>query len=56
VSVEVPDLQFFCNRGAKDVIPLWRDKEGKHANINHALVKLLQEAHGSELVAEDLFA
>jgi hypothetical protein len=26
-------LHHFCNRGAKDVILLWRDSEGTEANI-----------------------
>ena len=56
VSVEVPDLDFFCNRGAKDVIPLWRDNQAEHANVNHALLEKLQEVYGAEVLAEDLFA
>jgi predicted helicase len=56
VSVEVPDLDFYCNRGAKDVIPLYRDKDGHHANINHALLESLQIAYGAQLPAEDVFA
>jgi len=55
-SVEVPDLHFFCNRGAKDVIPLWRDKDAKHANINHGFLKKLQTVYGSAVLPEDLFA
>jgi predicted helicase len=56
MSVEVPDLHFFCNRGAKDVIPLWRDKDAEHPNITHTLLEKLQDAYGSEVAAEDLFA
>ncbi len=56
VSLEVPDLHFFCNRGAKDVIPLWRDKKAQHANVNHALLEKLQEVYDSGVLAEDLFA
>lgn len=33
VSVGVPDLHYFCNRGGKDVIPLYRDQEGRYPNV-----------------------
>ena len=56
VSVEVPDLDFFCNRGAKDVIPLWRDRNAQDANANHELLEKLEEAYGLEVPPEDLFA
>jgi predicted helicase len=56
VSVEVPDLDFFCNRGGKDVIPLWRDQKAEHANVNRALLGVLQEAYCFDVLPEDLFA
>ena len=38
----LPDMDVFCNRGAKDVIPLWRDLGTKHANVTRGLLNLLE--------------
>lgn len=56
VSAHVPDLDFFCNRGGKDVIPLWRDAEAKTANITAGFVAALKTAHGKAPSPEDIFA
>lgn len=52
----IPDLDYFCNRGAKDVIPLWRDKNGAQANITGNLLDALTAEYGQAVAAEDLFA
>ena len=52
----IPDLHHFCNRGAKDVIPLWRDAAATQPNITRGLLELLGERYGQMVSAEDLFA
>ena len=46
VSSHVPDLHHFSGRGAKDVIPLWRDAAGSEANLTRGLVDALQGGFG----------
>ncbi len=41
----IPDLHHFCNRGAKDVIPLWRDAAATQANITTGLLEFLSERY-----------
>lgn len=55
-SAHVPDLDFFCNRGGKDVIPLWRDAEAKTANISAGFIAALKTAYGKAPSPEDIFA
>lgn len=56
VSAEVPDLHYFCGRGGKDVIPLWRDVAGEQANIAGGALAVLRRWCGDPLGAEDVFA
>ena len=56
VSAEVPDLHYFCGRGGKDIIPLWRDPEGRRANLGAGAMAALRGWYGPELRAEDVFA
>lgn len=55
LSALVPDLHYFCGRGGKDVIPLWRDAEGTEANLTGGLLAALAPDLG-EVSAEDFFA
>ncbi len=55
VSSHVPDLHYFCNRGAKDVIPLWRDAAGT-SNVTNGLLKRLKKEYETDATPEDLFA
>jgi hypothetical protein len=52
---EPPDLHHFCGRGAKDVIPLWRDAAAAEPNLPAGLLDLLIGVLGA-LTAEDIFA
>ena len=52
----VPDLHHFCGRGAKDVIPLYRDTEAAEPNVTNGLLGRIGETHGREVLAERLFA
>ena len=55
-AAEVPDLDHFCGRGAKDVIPLWRDPEASEPNVTDGLLEKLRAAHGVTVSPERLFA
>lgn len=52
----IPDMDFFSNRGAKDVIPLWRDAAGTEPNVTHGFLDRLAGTYGHPVSAEDLFA
>ena len=55
VSAEVPDLHYFCGRGGKDVIPLWRDVAGEQANVADGALAVLRGWYGDTLRAENVF-
>ena len=55
-SANVPDLHHFCNRGAKDAIPLWRDADATAPNVTDSLLTQLKQELGCEVRPEDLFA
>lgn len=56
VSVGVPDLHYFCNRGGKDVFPLYRDQECEQPNITTGLLKKLEEDLDQAITPEDFLA
>lgn len=56
VTAFIPDLHHFCNRGAKDVIPLWRDSDATQPNITHHSLDILNNTYSHIVSAEDLFA
>ncbi|MEW6355513.1 MAG: type ISP restriction/modification enzyme [Planctomycetota bacterium] len=53
-AAEIPDLHHFCNRGAKDAIPLYRDAAATEANILPGLLDLLASEYGRSVSPEDL--
>ena len=55
-TAEVPDLDCFSGRGAKDIIPLWRDAEATQPNLAAGLLDTLGVAHGTAVSARSLFA
>ena len=55
-SAAVPDLDCFCGRGAKDVIPLYRDAEATEPNVTGGLLERIAEVHGADVTAKRLFA
>jgi len=55
-SADLPDLHYFCGRGAKDVIPLWRDAEATQPNLAAGLLDTLSVAYGTAVSAQELFA
>lgn len=54
-SVHVPDRHIFSG-GAKDIIPLYRDKGGSKPNITEGLLGKLKETYGMEVSPEDFLA
>jgi hypothetical protein len=52
----MPDLDHFSGRGAKDVAPLYRDAQGKEANILPGLLDVLAKAYDRKVTPEDLLA
>jgi hypothetical protein len=52
----IPDLDYFCNRGGKDVIPLWCDAAGTQPNLPAGLLDVLMTALEAPVSAEDFFA
>ena len=56
VSAKVPDLHHFSGRGAKDIVPLYRDAQGEKANILPGLLDLLKKVYGRKVPPEDFVA
>jgi len=52
----VPDLDHFSGRGAKNVMPLYRNPSGGEPNISDDLLTVLTEQLGGQTSAEDLLA
>lgn len=50
------DLDAFCGRGAKDIIPLWRNSGTTQPNITAGVLDRLKLAYRTHIKAEDLFA
>lgn len=54
LAAEVPDMHFFRGSyGAKNILPLYRDAEGRHLNLHPALLQILAQAYGHEPNGED---
>ena len=52
----IPDLNHFCNRGAKDAIPLYRAADASQANITPGLIEKLGKAYKSNVTPADFLA
>jgi type ISP restriction-modification system protein/N-6 DNA methylase len=55
-SAAVPDLDCFSGRGAKDVIPLWRDAQTAEPNVTSGVLDSIGKALDQEVTPEDLLA
>ena len=53
---EVPDYHYFCGRGTRDAIPLYRNAQGKEANVLPGLLDVLAKAYGRKVTPEDFLA
>ena len=52
----IPDLDHFSGRGAKDIVPLYRDAKGKRVNITPGLLDLLKKVYGLKVTPEEFWA
>ena len=52
----VPDYHHFAERGAKDIMPLYRDPNGREPNVTNGLLEALTEGLGTDVAAGDLLA
>jgi hypothetical protein len=53
---EVPDLDHFSGRGAKDIVPLYRTAGASEANILPGLLHLLGKTYGLQVTPPDFLA
>lgn len=54
---DIPDLHHFRGSyGAKEIVPLYRDAQGKEANILPGLLEMLAKAYGRAVTPEDFLA
>lgn len=56
VSAYIPDLHYFSGRGAKDILPLYRDSGATLPNLHPQLLRLLQKNLEMDVGAEDVVA
>lgn len=56
VSAVVPELDYFSGRGAKDILPLWRDAAATQANLHPQLLSLLSKTYNHAVSVEDVAA
>ncbi|WKW11486.1 N-6 DNA methylase [Pseudogemmatithrix spongiicola] len=52
----LPDLDYFNARGGRDIVPLYRDRDGREPNIATGILALLTARLGQSVSAEDFFA
>ena len=52
----IPDLHHFSGRGAKDIVPLYRDAECEEPNIRPGLLELVSKGHRRKVTPEDFLA
>ena len=56
ITAEIPDLDYFCGRGAKDIIPLWRNSQANQPNITPGVLEVISNILNCNIHPEDLFA
>ncbi|MCA9997811.1 MAG: N-6 DNA methylase, partial [Anaerolineales bacterium] len=56
VTSLLPDLHHFCGRGAKDIIPLWRNKTADSANVVTGLLPILAQTYSTSVSPEAFLA
>jgi hypothetical protein len=55
-SARIPDMDYFSGRGAKDILPLYRDAQARQPNLHPDLIQLLAQHYGHSVEAEDVAA
>lgn len=56
VSQNILDMDYFSGRGAKDLLPLYRDAQAQQPNLHPALPAALKQVRGKTVGAEDIAA
>ncbi|WP_074857733.1 type ISP restriction/modification enzyme [Nitrosospira briensis] len=56
LSANVVDMHHFSGRGAKDILPLYRDAQAQQPNLHPALITSLQQTFGTIIGTEDIAA
>ena len=56
ISAAIPDMDYFSGRGAKDILPLYRDAAATQPNLHPQLLSMLGKDLGAQPAAEDLAA
>jgi hypothetical protein len=56
LSAALPDLDYFSGRGAKNIVPLYRDAAATQPNILTGLLELLAAEYRQSISAEDFVA
>ena len=56
LSFDIPDINYFCNRGGKDIIPFWLDSDATQANIMPGLLELLTQQYNRKVTPEDFLS
>ncbi|MDH6074723.1 N-6 DNA methylase [Chrysosporum ovalisporum CS-1034] len=56
ITAEIPDLDYFCGRGAKDIIPLWRNYEANQPNITTGVLEVISNILNYNISPQDFFA
>ncbi len=54
ISVYIPDLHYFAQGGAKDIVPFYCHREGKRANFTPGLLDVLSNAYKYKVKPENL--
>lgn len=52
----LPDMDHFSGRGAKDVIPLWRNPAATIANVTNGVLQILENEYETAVTPKDFFA
>lgn len=55
-TAAVPDMDYFSGRGAKDILPLYRDAAGTQPNLHPDLISILSVIYADEISSEDFAA
>ncbi|MCE5247378.1 MAG: type ISP restriction/modification enzyme [Candidatus Polarisedimenticolia bacterium] len=55
-TADVPDMDYFSGRGAKDIIPLYRDPDATRPNLHPELLPKLSNAYRRDVSAEEFVA
>ena len=55
-AAAIPDLHYYSGRGAKDVVPLYRNATATEPNVTGGLLERIAEVHGADVTAKRLFA